>query len=1075
MIGIALTTSQLAAAALAGPPLDTCVVAGPGSGKTTVLIERFRRLVASGISPQRILAITFTEKATLEMRRRLMKAFADNVEVRRGIERAYVSTVHGFCARLLKEYSIAAGVDPEYRLLGEQESLALERNAAADALDAYYREHAKPMRALLGAMATPDLAGALVEVHQAMRAAGTTPEDLRRSTPRPDAEAVLTGLCGVFDEIGRENTRGWTAGQQGVLREFQEWAGRVRELSGQPLSMRHFEALTAGIKLRGLKQNTRAYALIREISKQRVDEVLGDLAAAWYAPQRETLLGALEKFAELHRTRKREAGALDFSNLEEYAVQLLEENSWVRDRVRGQFDQILMDEFQDTNGLQSRLLELLRAPDRFYAVGDINQSIYGFRHAEPEVFRAYRDHVRDGGKRLRELRENWRSRPGILLAVEAVTGATPGVEPRELIAGRAFAAKSRPSVEVISCIGADPASGVRLEAQWVARRILELREELGFDYRAFALLFRSSTPMSTFSVALEEAGVPFVTAAGKGFFEAQEVTDLIHLLGAIANPLDEVSLAAVLRSPLCGVSDETLLRMRERENLADALEQAPDFAARLKEYRAVKDHVTADRLLLRAMDDTGYEAALTPRGRANVEKFVTLAREGSGRRTLDAFVDELTVLRDVDPRESDTLGGETGNYVRLQTIHSAKGLEFPVVFLPAIQAPVQSDKSAIAFSPRRGGAAAALGVKWRNPASRESVEDSLFRVVSREARRKAAEESDRLLYVAMTRAEEHLVLSCSSGGRAYGNWAKYVEEKLTLPLRTPLAGPAEQKCFTPDGREFKVRLLVTNAAPETTPAERTAADETAAPEWVHPPEVSGQHDSSASVTSVALFTECPRRYYLERYLGWEAPRPSPRIDSDAAKPDALDATELGLQVHALLAGDAVEDADPEAVRLAERFHASALGLRAAATLLAEREFDFLFAIEDVVLRGQIDLWFEESGELVLVDYKTDAKPDADRARHYALQLQLYAVALEKQLGKLPDRAFLYFLRPDEALEVRVDREAAGEAVAAVRRFREAQENMDFPLREGERCRTCPFYQRSCPAYVSGFSSMKGSG
>jgi ATP-dependent helicase/nuclease subunit A len=229
------------------------------------------------------------------------------------------------------------------------------------------------------------------------------------------------------------------------------------------------------------------------------------------------------------------------------------------------------------------------------------------------------------------------------------------------------------------------------------------------------------------------------------------------------------------------------------------------------------------------------------------------------------------------------------------------------------------------------------------------------------------------------------------------------------------------------------------------------------------------------VTSVALFAECPRRYYLERYLGWEAPRVSPRTESDAAKPDALDATELGQQVHALLAGAAVEGADPEAVRLAGRFHASALGRRAAATLLAEREFDFLLAVEDVVLRGQIDLWFEESGELVLVDYKTDANPDADRAQHYALQLQLYALALEKQLGKLPDRAFLYFLRPDAAVEVRVDREAAAEALAAVRRFREAQDNMDFPLRVGERCRTCPFYQRSCPAYVSGFSSMKGSG
>ena len=255
------------------------------------------------------------------------------------------------------------------------------------------------------------------------------------------------------------------------------------------------------------------------------------------------------------------------------------------------------------------------------------------------------------------------------------------------------------------------------------------------------------------------------------------------------------------------------------------------------------------------------------------------------------------------------------------------------------------------------------------------------------------------------------------------------------------------------------------------PARRSAVAQ-AAPvqiQTVTRPAIRDQHDFAASVTSVALFAHCPRRYYLERYLGWpgNGPRHLRFKEAEDDEPDdELDATGFGLQVHALLAGQAVADATAEARKLADAFHASELGRRAARASRIEREADFLMAVEDIVLRGQIDLWFEEGGELVLADYKTDevkARDTADRADFYAAQLRLYAMALERITGRFPDKAYVYFLRPGAAVSITLERTLLDDPETLVRAFREAQSTLSFRLHEGEHCQRCPYFRGLCPA------------
>jgi len=289
-------------------------------------------------------------------------------------------------------------------------------------------------------------------------------------------------------------------------------------------------------------------------------------------------------------------------------------------------------------------------------------------------------------------------------------------------------------------------------------------------------------------------------------------------------------------------------------------------------------------------------------------------------------------------------------------------------------------------------------------------------------------EENRLLYVAMTRAENRLILSHAESKRP-SSW-----QKLTAVVPESAAPPE------PVGSELAAARIVEDA--------------------LEPPVVSGQYDSAAAVTSVALFHVCPRKYYLSRYLGFEA-QPKER---------GTGAIQLGLAVHSALAGEACDS--PEANELAGRFRSSDLGRRAEAATRIEREFDFLFEIDDVILRGQIDVWFEEGGELVLVDYKTDR--DESSSESYALQLRLYGMALERYVGRPPDRAVLYYLRSNRAIEISLGDAELAATRRTVREFREAQERLQFDLKVGEQCGKCEFWKGVCPAGREEFRSEVAS-
>jgi ATP-dependent exoDNAse (exonuclease V) beta subunit len=1044
------TTAQQQAIDIERRNEDACIVAGPGSGKTTVLVEYFRRLVKdAGVDPLRILAITFTEKAAGNMRKKLAEAFHDQPETRGKLERAWVSTVHGFCARLLRENAVFAGIDPEFRVLAEVESWRMQQEAIRAAVNALFAERLLEMRALVRGLSTWEFEPAVLNAYDTMRGAGI-PVDALAGFQRP-AGVSIEDLAQTLDALRSESLFGWRQEQRQHLEEAIEAAQRVIGASTTRASLETLGDVS--LKLNKCKRGNRAYDLARQLQDQ-AKELEYTLITELYSKERALLVELVRRFDWLYRERKHAAAALDFADLEEFTVRLLEGHPETRARLLRQFDDILMDEFQDTNGQQAKLIGLIRPPDRFYAVGDINQSIFGFRHAEPEGFERYRAEIEARERRLVELEENFRSRAGVLSAVETVTAGLPGIVNRALVPGRRFEGPE-PDFAVEAIVAGSP----EMEAQWVARRIVELNRE-GRELKDIAVLVRNTEVIGAFADAFDDAGVAYVVNRGRGFYESRDVNDLVHLLRAIANPQDEVSLAVVLRSPLVKASEEDLLRLKiEGGNIGRGLRDCTrpayltEFRGRFGEWRARREYATFDRLLTAAMDECGYPWS------PNVDKFLAQARDAASRMSLDEFVAELELVRGENPREADAPPEDSSNTVKVMTVHSAKGLEFPVVFVAAMDKGVNKAAPVIGFSRRSG-----LGARWRNPASGKDKSDLYAQALKEEWKLRDEEEASRLLYVAMTRAEELLVLSYSVTDKSPSNWAKIVAARLGIDHTSPR--DAVETRLAPDGEEWRLRLLVTDQPPELLVRPRSE-QELIAIETLARPEAQGQHDTNATVTALAAFAACPRKYYLGVYLGYEGRL---RRLVDAEEDGDLSAGEFGSQVHALLAGVTVANPDPEAERLAGAFRKSELGRRAARATRVEREFDFLMVVEDLVVRGQVDLWFEEGGELVLVDYKTDdvkAAEVPDRARDYALQLRLYATAVERIAGRAPDRAYLHFLRPDRVVEVDLGPSLLESPEQVVKEFQEAQSKLEFPLNEGEHCRKCAFFKDLCPATLAG--------
>ena len=1079
---------------------DICVIAGPGSGKTRVLVERLRWLVLErSVDPERILAITFTEKAAKEMQARVVGGAGES---RDRLGAVQVSTIDAFCNRLLREHALLAGLDPGFEMLDEEEASEMLESAVAEALDWEFRRRDPALDEFLSAyvsgygMRPRDQFGAvhrdIAQLARQVRSHGRRPFRSRGRGP-------WRQLTRALEQLARVRASPELAAAAASL---------SRALPADPERLGPLAAQVEGLVKRYRKQG-KAKDLVAQIKDWLLPACKGSVTAAQHAVARawmhRTLLRALRNFA----TAKRSASRMDFDDALEKAARLLVSQS----APPLAYEHILIDEFQDTNPLQIRLVERLldahgpRRPVRFVA-GDINQSIYGFRHAVREVFQAYRQRVELEGGEVVQLRDNFRSRPEILAAVHRILpgGRSSGIEEHSLRAAGEFPPKRQPCVEFLVAAGAgsDP---IRTEARGLAGRLGALRASMRAADRAnpgatramrwsdMAVLARTHATAGAIAAEFRLQGLPCATAVTRGLFDAPVTLELAAYLRAVRNPRDEVSLAAVLKSPFCGISDSALLQLRiSSENLADALSPSADTshlspadASRFGRFKAAflrcrddREAVPARQLLARAVADCGYRSILSKafdgdQAREQVDQLLDwLGRQHlRGRHSLSDVSAALeAAMRDKPPVKAAP-DSNSAEAVQVLTMHAAKGLEFPVVALAAVNRSVARRTPGMLYSERFG-----VGARWAAAGQGKQADLAYVQTRAAAALRETQEE-DRLLYVAMTRAEEHLILSSSfpkAPPRKRTGWFGAVCDGLGVdPLGKATDGLRERSA---EGVRFLYGKTVGPLA-DATPA--VPVPETASREVLLPKEPGSHADYVAAVTSVALFAECPRKFYLSRYLGLgsqgsssDGQRAGQPSSGRGKRRQQLDPSEFGTKVHEYLAGETA-GATPAVRTLAKKFERHDLGRRAAAAWRVDKEAAYVFTIGGHVLRGTIDLLFEDGDGRVLVDYKTDRRPRSrlrQAALEHAIQLQLYAAGLQ-DAGHAVDRAVVFYLRHGEGVDIDISDGAIATAREQVEMLFRAQGRQQFPLREGVHCRNCPHFLGSCPAVGETGSSSAG--
>lgn len=1076
---------------------NVIVSAGAGAGKTSVLTERVFRLVQDGLSVDQMLILTFTRAAASEMKARItdrLLAAAEQTEdpaLRERwkvqcarLENASISTIHSFCARVLSRHFYRVGLTPSAKTMDETESKVLSASVLERVLTETAAEHKEDYRTLirafhgeeslidavkklssfLEAQAEPKawLDGAVrsvsdpqsfdrllaleLEDDQAELAAHL--EELRAA--REELPPACEQAIGLLDDL-------LTHGRGALLMTTGERYGAA--LRSFPSGNLSFPKDFAMEDREDAKEAKSALGKLVKAQSTRYAASLQELLAAEQegAAVIAALCGLTDRYLSAYAEEKRKNNAMDFSDLEHMTLEILRDEQIARE-YRDRFKTIIVDEYQDSNRVQEAILSRIAADGVLFYVGDVKQSIYGFRLAEPKLFlEKCRDFHGAHGTRI-DLSRNFRSGKAVIDTVNRVFS----VIMRRGIAGIDYDDKAK---LVQGSRGADGTAQLHLferrlevtednedhadildaeaEACFAAHTILDSMEhrryfdpkrdtERPFRYDDFAILLRDKAQAGTWARVLAQAGIPCYADLSGGYFESMEVQLLLQILKILDNRRQDIPMMAVLRSFVGGFTDTELIALRAEDKKvlwSDVLTKVRDtdgkvdaFLSRLEQWNRLAKRLPMEELLYRILDDTRFaeRMAALPGGRQrtlNIESLLSKARTfdtvGGG---VHAF---LRRMEDVQKStESAAAQTVTANVVRIMTVHKSKGLEFPVVFYGGLGKRFnrQSEREALQLHAERG-----IGLRYVDALGCKRNMHSM-KIVKRAVAEESFREELRVLYVGMTRARTELyLLGCINDAEAAVR---------TLPMPTSLR---IRKAGTP------IRLLML-ALNGTLPMQLHSKTEAEAL----------FHRTGRIPIPVSDAAEQER---LRLRLGWRYPYPEagdlPDKTSVTAQteqeltfdPPAFlsetDGRTVGTKVHTLLQrlpNTALSEEEfltlcrripnlpSRQIAAVRAFLQRPLYLRLLSSPTVHREWSFVCPVEagrifptdsqeKVLLQGVIDACFSEEDGWVLLDYKTD-RVEGDPVLHaerHRRQVELYAHVLETLTHRKVKEAYVVLL------------------------------------------------------------------
>ena len=1136
------------------------VKAGAGAGKTRVLVERYLAILQlEAAEVEEIVAITFTRKAAREMKervrsqvRRLVAEAADAKqwgkwrEVERKLDSAPISTIHSLCSLILRENPAEAGVDPEFSLLETAEEEILLDQTWRELLETAAVRQDDWLVRLLGVYSPAQLRQDFLPLFKKLYTDGLVGPQLEASLWPDSTDSLQTAaanLKNAYQELFR-----WIPAQgkcnktQAALAEVRaDWPQTEKRIDQAIENIALLDALE--IPMKGLRSSGDFGEAIR-------CRKAAALEYRWLLLDRQTqrlmpdLSEWFRRMAQNWEQVKRQRGALCYDDLESGTERLLRSHPSVCQRYRERFRYLMVDECQDINERQRQIIYLLAGghPERLlasklFAVGDGKQSIYRFRGADSGILaRLQQDICRSGGEVI-ELLDNFRSHRQLVGAFndfflqlmpvtvcEDETGGADTVEYNKSSGLRGEAGQAGVELWVQEMSGRSGSEARTAEAAMIAGRVKALVAESGGEvhYRDIVLLLRAFTHVSLYEAAFAEAGIPYYVAGGRGFAGRQEVSDALALLRFLDNPWRSLDLFAVLRSAMFQLSDETLLRLRRAGGAAGIrgglamietveeleprqLQAALQARSLLTTWLARRHFLSPSQLLREAFDATGFDLLqltqlMGDRRYANLLKLLELATLFS--ETGGSLSEFLQYIEQRSQEEGEAeIDSETGDTVRIMTIHKSKGLEFPVVIVPDLQRRFNLRSPLAVFLPGYG-----LGLKVPD-ATGKLCESARFRTICRRDHALEKAELKRLLYVAMTRAERQVVLSAMvdqpKTEKDFRNAAGWLDWTRNL---FGLGGTVQDWPETLTLGETQIRIRYCEAS-QSNSAVAVRQSETlfsgSVQEIARPLSSEIQRNSrpleflsvkpqTLSPAYLAEYLSCPRRYYYAHICRM----PALSTPGDAAAkapmgPENVAAWQLGVVFHRFLEllrppldcetslkqalaetlpQQMWEQASRQVRRWATDYAGSALYGEICLLERDRREWPFHYRLlaatgdlPTVWLSGQVDrLLFYPDGALGIVDYKTDwvERPKLkEKAAHYRLQLASYALAAEAVWRRPVRDARVYFARLAEAVNIDVTPSALelarGELQAMAEFIRGHGEETDYRCNL-ENCPACPF-------------------
>lgn len=874
MTNMAWTNEQQAAIDSRGQTL--LLSAAAGSGKTAVLVERIiRRLLDKEypIDITELLVVTFTKAAAAEMRDRigtaLMKALSETKDPR--VERqlallpsAQISTLHAFCQHVIRKYFYTIDLDPAFSIAGEEELNLLRRQVLEDVFLSYYEDDKKasilyPLADMFGSDRGDDILMDTVSRMYTYARSLAWPEHWLKEAARaydvaPDAVIDDMVWAGPIKDAVRRILEEDARLYDGVLyhlRQREAFAPACDTFVAEQAALRQaaqarsWDDLSRFVRaidfprlksLRKLSDDDKAvWERCKKVRDDVKKDVIKTLQAVYFSATPEEWLDGMRAmkpvmdglvtltldFAKAYGAAKKEKGWIDFSDLEHFCLQILlapdaspehPVPSAAAEELRSQYEEVFIDEYQDTNGVQELITRLVSGEDNRFMVGDIKQSIYRFRLADPTLFlEKYQSFSRDekAVQRCIDLGRNFRSVPVVLDAVNAVfsramTAEAAGMdygEREKLYAGRQAPDDERwiggpVEVDIVPTPSDeeddDGSTAFEKECRFIAGRIGELlasgrmaaRKDGALEplsYRHIVVLLRSMAGKADVLIqALQEGGIPSYAEQSGGYFAAVEVQVMLALLRCIDNPEQDLAMAAVLRSPLVGLDETALAGVRLAgdgtlwQNLSAFVASLPDgvdekedlqqFMAAFDSWRTYSRRHGVAELLQRLYDDTAYVdfVGAMPGGdvrQANLKALYDRARqyEEAGFRGLFRYLQLMDKMKedglDLAPAK---VVSEKEDVVRIMSIHKSKGLEFPVVFVADMGKAFnrRDTQDQILFHNRLG-----IGLKQYDPEWRMSYPTLIWSGIAAQLRWEGTAEEERILYVAMTRARDQLILT----------------------------------------------------------------------------------------------------------------------------------------------------------------------------------------------------------------------------------------------------------------------------------------------------------------------------